>query len=348
MFFLEETLINTLVGMCITYTCISIPFLYVRFTRKNSLLIKCSLGIVIGLASAYIFNSGFVNHASLYSVIISPITFGFIFYGYPVFIFGFITSTLFIFGKTSYYDVFSVVYFLCLVSFDLTKRRGMAYVIFSYCIAQSFNLLSHFSDLNDSGYWQLAMAKTGLSLIFLMLLYFSFGKLIDLSTSKNYFKKASETDPLTGVNNRRSIDLFIKEVEEDRHAQFCVLMLDIDNFKFINDNFGHPFGDTVISAVAKLIRNKIRSNDFVGRYGGEEFIIILKSRLENSLVVAEKIREMIQEYNNVTSRDENIRVTVSIGVAEHFSGSSVNATISNADSALYKAKASGKNKVVVY
>lgn len=348
MFFLQETLINTLVGMCITYTCISIPFLYVKFTEKNSLLVRCCLGVLVGLASAYIFNDGVTNRGSLYSVIISPITFGFIFYGYPVLIFGFITSTLFIFGKTSYYDVFSVVYFICLVGFNLTKRRGMAYVIFSYCIAQSINLLSHITDLNDSGYWQLAIAKTCLSLVFLTVLYFSFGKLRDLSSSNNYFKKASETDPLTGVSNRRSIDIFLKEVEESRETKYCVFMLDIDNFKSINDNFGHPFGDGVISTVAKLIKKNLRGNDFVGRYGGEEFIIVLKSSLDNSLQVAEKMRMIIQEHVSAVNNHENVQVTVSVGIAEHSPGSPINCTVANADSALYKAKTSGKNKVMVY
>lgn len=177
MFFLEETLINTLVGMCITYTCISVPFLFVKFTEKNSLLVKCGLGVLVGLASAYIFRDGIANHVALFSVIISPITFGFIFFGYPVLIFGIITSTLFIFGDTSYYDVFSVVYFLCLVGFHLTKRRGMAYVIISYSIAQSVNLFSHVSALSESGYWQLAIAKTSLSLVFLMMLTDKVGEL---------------------------------------------------------------------------------------------------------------------------------------------------------------------------
>ncbi|WP_413528686.1 GGDEF domain-containing protein [Rahnella inusitata] len=348
MFFLEETLINTLVSLCITYTCISFPYLFIRFTERNSLLVKCGLGVLVGLASAYIFHEGIINHASLYSAIISPITFGFIFFGYPVLILGVITSTLFIFGNTSYYDVFSMVFFLCLIGFDLTKRRGMVFVIYSYSIAQSLNLISHVSALNDSGYWQLAIAKTGLSLAFLLLLYFAFGKLIDLSASKNYFKKASETDPLTGVSNRRSIDLYLKKVEESMNTQFCVFMLDIDNFKSINDNFGHPFGDTIISTVAKLIKKNIRSNDFVGRYGGEEFIIILNSSLDNALPVAEKMRVIIEEHVNEIDPQESVYVTVSVGVAEHSPGSPVNIAVANADSALYKAKTGGKNRVEVY
>lgn len=348
MFFLEETLINTLVGMCITYTCISIPFLYVKFTQKNSLLVKCGLGVLFGLASAYIFQEGSVNHASLYSVIIAPVTFGFIFYGYPVLILGFITSTLFIFGKTSYYDVFSIIYFICLTGFSLTHRKGMMFVILSYSIAQSINLLSHISALNDNGYWELAIVKTLMSLVFLMVLYFSFGKLTDLSTSKNYFKKASETDPLTGVSNRRSIDLYLKEAEENSSSNFCVFMLDIDNFKSINDNFGHPFGDEIISTVAKIIKKNIRGNDFVGRYGGEEFLIVLNSGLVNALPVAEKMRLKIQEHVSASQGPDNVRITVSVGVAEHAPGSPVNGTVANADSALYQAKTQGKNRVIAW
>ena len=153
-------------------------------------------------------------------------------------------------------------------------------------------------------------------------------------------------DPLTNVYNRGAIIDRINQTLEQNQAGLIVL--DIDNFKSINDNFGHPFGDEIISTVAKIIKKNIRGNDFVGRYGGEEFLIVLNSGLVNALPVAEKMRLKIQEHVSASQGPDNVRITVSVGVAEHAPGSPVNRTVANADSALYQAKTQGKNRVIAW
>lgn len=343
--FIELTFINTLVGICITYTCISIPLINYSSALSEHVSLKILLGIVLGLASIYLFNIGEQHNTSIYSVVISPITFGLIVFGYPTFFASLIVSAVFLFGISTYYDAFSLVYFVMLLLFNLRGRMRIRYVIYSYCIAQAFNLLTHVSALNENGYWTLAIIKTILSLLYISLVYVFLNNLINLSKRELFFKNASKTDPLTGLNNRRSIDAYIESLNESYGEKFCVLMLDIDNFKYLNDNFGHPFGDKVIKRIAYLVKKNIRENDFVGRYGGEEFIVFIKADLQNAEKIAEGIRLVIQD-NNIKFDSHEVHVTVSIGLSENAGKQSVLETITAADNALYTAKMSGKNKTM--
>ena len=156
-------------------------------------------------------------------------------------------------------------------------------------------------------------------------------------------------DPLTGIFNRRYI--WERMADEEQGAQanagtFHVCLIDLDRFKQINDTLGHAAGDLVLQAVAKSIQSEVRDNDCFGRYGGEEFILILKScESFNPEAFAERIRQRVAtlplgELGSLT------RVTVSIGMAQFRQGESFSETINRADSALYSAKASGRNRVV--
>lgn len=343
--FIELTFINTLVGICITYTCISIPLINYSSALSEHVSLKILLGIALGLASIYLFNIGEQHNTSIYSVVISPITFGLIVFGYPTFFASLIVSAVFLFGISTYYDAFSLVYFVMLLLFNLRGRMRIRYVIYSYCIAQAFNLLTHVSALNENGYWALAIIKTILSLLYISLVYVFLNNLINLSKRELFFKKASKTDPLTGINNRRSIDAYIESLNESYGEKFCVLMLDIDNFKYLNDTFGHPFGDKVIKRIAYLVKENVRDNDFVGRYGGEEFIVFINADLADSARIAEDIRIVIQD-SNIKLDSHEVHVTVSIGLAERNDTQSVLETIAAADNALYTAKMSGKNKTM--
>lgn len=343
--FIELTFINTLVGICITYTCISIPLINYKSALSRHLSLKILLGIVLGMASIYLFHIGVQHNTSIYSVVISPITFGLIIFGYPTFFASLIVSTVFLFGASTFYDAFSLVYFVLLMVFHIKGKVGVRYVLYSYSVAQAFNLLIHINILNDNGYWELAIIKTIMSLLYISLVYVFLNNLINLSKRELFFKNASKIDPLTGVSNRRSIDDHINYLGESYEENFCVLMLDIDNFKSLNDSFGHPFGDKVIKKIAQIVKDNVRANDFVGRYGGEEFIIFINANLQNAEKIAEKIRRIIQESNLKFDSNE-VKVTASIGLAEHNLTQSVLETISCADNALYTAKTSGKNRTV--
>ncbi|QSZ43125.1 diguanylate cyclase [Sulfurimonas aquatica] len=160
--------------------------------------------------------------------------------------------------------------------------------------------------------------------------------------------KLSNTDHLTKINNRQAIERYLsKELKRaKRHnVQLSLLMIDIDNFKSINDTFGHNTGDHVIKNIAKIISTTIRDTDYCGRWGGEEFIILCpETSSTNAIVLAEKIREAVHAFNFKIGRD----LTCSIGVCEYAEGYDAEMLVGNADSALYSAKNSGKNRVIVY
>ena len=128
--------------------------------------------------------------------------------------------------------------------------------------------------------------------------------------------------------------------------ELSLLMLDIDHFKKVNDQYGHLAGDDVLEELARLIRQNIRDVDAVGRYGGEEFIIILpKTDLSSALNVAERIRKAIEMAGIKDSEGNVFSITVSQGLSSHEPGEDKHSLISRGDDALYVAKENGRNWV---
>ena len=155
-------------------------------------------------------------------------------------------------------------------------------------------------------------------------------------------------DSLTGAFNRGMI-FKIMNAEYERYKRykksFSVVMIDLDHFKVVNDTYGHSAGDRVLVLSSAIINDNIRSTDFFGRYGGEEFIILLPETSANgAAVIAENLRDLIA--SNDFSPAESI--TISCGVAEIMdSAETLEDIISRADSNLYRAKKLGRNRVVV-
>ena len=159
------------------------------------------------------------------------------------------------------------------------------------------------------------------------------------------------TDGLTGIFNRRH---FLMRAEEElqrmrRYGGSCaLLMVDIDHFKEVNDNFGHDSGDVVLKLVANLCREAMRATDILGRVGGEEFaILLLEASVQEAVRVANRLRQSIQDTVFRTDNQHLIRLQASIGLAEHFTTiESLNELMVRADKALYRAKNEGRNRVV--
>ncbi|MGC8871271.1 MAG: sensor domain-containing diguanylate cyclase [Caldimicrobium sp.] len=160
--------------------------------------------------------------------------------------------------------------------------------------------------------------------------------------------EAAITDYLTGLYNRRYLELFLKRekaISDRYNLPFSIILLDLDNFKLINDIYGHEIGDKVLVEVAKLLKDNLRSTDIIGRWGGEEFLIILpNTNFEQALNVAEKLRALLCTLSIPPVE----RITASFGVSEYKKEEPYEKTLKRADLALYKAKAEGKNCVVVF
>ncbi|MBN2705021.1 MAG: GGDEF domain-containing protein [Deltaproteobacteria bacterium] len=176
-------------------------------------------------------------------------------------------------------------------------------------------------------------------------------------TVKRLQKKMQEVadmatiDELTGLFNRRA--LFSRLLEEQSRALryeqgFSLLLIDIDDFKNINDQHGHQVGDGILKGLGSFFRQNLRDCDFPARFGGEEFICLLPSTsLEQAVLVADKLRKLLS-HSTLSSRDGgvNLKITVSIGAATFDGESDIDSLIKRADDALYLAKRRGKNQVV--
>ena len=163
-------------------------------------------------------------------------------------------------------------------------------------------------------------------------------------------ERLATTDALTGLHNRRylqrSLDFELARAQRAEHP-FCLLMMDIDHFKRVNDTWGHAVGDRVLVRVAEILQEKLRTTDLRARWGGEEFVaLLLDSDREAGLHTAEKIRAVVEDTPIDAGLDEPVRVTISIGVACFpDDGVEERKLFSHADSALYRAKEGGRNRV---
>lgn len=183
--------------------------------------------------------------------------------------------------------------------------------------------------------------------------------LVDLEKLKQHFESVSMLDQLTGLYNRR---YFYDQVETaiantKRYGQpLCLLILDLDHFKYVNDNYGHGFGDKVLVKVSETLQQHVRESDILVRFGGEEFIVIFTNTYcTNGKIFSERIRTTIESLH--WQDKEDFVQTVSIGLyclscdsteMDDDCAANIDKLIHYADTALYKAKALGRNKVVLF
>jgi diguanylate cyclase (GGDEF)-like protein len=232
--------------------------------------------------------------------------------------------------------------------------------IFFLTVAFSFVVLSEnhgvLDDLIQNVYFQISVQSSVSALLIMLVFSWSYYHRYNLQLA---LEKSSQTDPLTGVANRRHFDNQLKS-ETTRSARSSVecalILLDIDNFKRINDTFGHPTGDRVICALADLCVNQSRATDLVARLGGEEFAIILPdTNITDAKNLAERIRKHVEDVCVTSDAGEIVKWTISLGIsALPVNKRSANTTeivmemfIHQADSALYEAKNKGRNQTVL-
>lgn len=218
------------------------------------------------------------------------------------------------------------------------------------CVARIVNILylerhsvSMFSSngVNPYVFFFASMAQMAMSMAFMLLINTSLA---------NRLKELAATDALTGLMNRRSLDQEIARqlASQKRHNDnLSLMMIDVDHFKQLNDQYGHQAGDEVLRRLAALMQNLVRSNDYIGRYGGEEFCIVLPATSESqAMVLAERIRIAFQDLN-ICWEKQTINSSISIGVADTwYDNHQAASLLKAADIALYQAKHQGRNQVV--
>jgi diguanylate cyclase (GGDEF)-like protein len=197
----------------------------------------------------------------------------------------------------------------------------------------------------------ISLAVFSISVLLGFIYLFTFRLTKKLSETRHRIEEMAITDTLTGLYNRRHVmERFTEEMERARRLQkdLCCILIDIDYFKRINDTYGHLVGDQALREVSKILTRTIRIYDIAGRYGGEEFLIILPDTgFQDAHTLAERIRTDIKAHPVAKSDlTPAIPVTVSLGIATMIDADiSVDTMIKRADEGLYKAKASGRDTV---
>lgn len=165
-------------------------------------------------------------------------------------------------------------------------------------------------------------------------------------TREQTIQNLSRLDPLTNVLNRRSIGHYLDRLHQQPEQQYSIVLLDLDHFKNINDHFGHTMGDQVLIRVAQCLTAHVREHDLIGRFGGEEFIVLLpNTATAQAQQLAERCRLAISRLGFITQQRQAFTVSASFGVSSSLSADEPHLVISQADQALYAAKAAGRNQV---
>lgn len=189
----------------------------------------------------------------------------------------------------------------------------------------------------------------------IMLIFFSWLFAIEHSYLNRQMQTENKTldnfasyDTLTGLMNRRSIDRHLEVIFNENYREnesFSVIMCDIDFFKKVNDTYGHDVGDYVLKEVAKIIQSQVRDNDIAGRWGGEEFLVVLRTNKDIACKLAERIRSSV-EAHEYTFKNITLKVTMTLGVSSYRAGNEIENVIKSADNKLYRGKQNGRNQVV--
>jgi diguanylate cyclase (GGDEF)-like protein len=242
---------------------------------------------------------------------------------------------------------------VCMLGLHIfTPRRALLWVGGLYlcsCVLTGAYLMHRVSFGDDvvlAGVIAQAYAVCGMAVAFLYVLTRYRDQTQRLALHAEVLERLAFVDPLTGLPNRRQLDLALQQQIElaERYATpFCVVLLDIDHFKRVNDRHGHLIGDQALGEVADTARLALRATDQIGRWGGEEFLAVLpQTSSAEGRAAAERVRTAIAGTVNVGGEP----VTISAGVAYYQPGDTPGDLVRRADAALYRAKELGRNRVV--
>ncbi len=243
---------------------------------------------------------------------------------------------------------YSVLFVFGMLQLRPRQIAGMTlYLLLSYAVALALRL-QRFRDVLD-----LRVEAVTAVLVVCSAIWFAVaaGYISNLRSrlreSRQQIQALATHDGLTGLWNRRHIDVTLEVATQHaaRHATpLCVVLVDVDHFKRVNDRHGHAVGDQVLKAVADCLARSVRGEDHVGRFGGEEFLLILPATdLRQAVALTERLRQRLGDQPILPAGEGPI--TASFGVAEWRDGEATGALVQRADKALYRAKAAGRNRV---
>ena len=233
----------------------------------------------------------------------------------------------------------------------------VAVVLVVICYLTSINAIPYaplFSDrLNNSDFYKNAFWMKSMAILYLPILIISamFFEILlrQWRRRERKIETLSQIDGLTNVYNRRFTTNYAENLQHKKNLSYALVILDLDYFKKINDNYGHDVGDEVLKRVAHLLQAHVRANDIVGRFGGEEFVLILPDQdLAHAIDVAERCRQAIERQQIMLANGQTLNVTASFGIALSGENTHLEDVAKAADQALYHSKNKGRNTVSHY
>lgn len=310
--------IVVLFGVCAT--AVLAPFAVYRFLSGAALAGVLDVSVIVSIASLvmYALRSDRVELAGRVIVIINCVG---------------VTLSAVLLGFTGVFWVYVVI----LSNYFLTRSQRFATISSLLAVAAVLLFVKTFTT--NIQMWSFLMTSLLLALLSGIVAY-------QYSKQNARLEHLATIDPLTGAYNRRAMETELQLAIESfvrKNTPMALIMMDLDNFKLINDQFGHEKGDQVLASFAELVRRSTRKNDRLFRYGGEEFLMLINnSKHEEAEILAEKIRATVEACPVGIME----HITVSLGVASIQRGETLEQWVSRADAAMYKAKQLGKNRVV--
>jgi len=244
-------------------------------------------------------------------------------------------------GTINVYVLWSPIYFIY-IFMVLERKKALGYSLFIFLITLLMGI-PHFHNPRAID----TLIQFYISTVLYTLILFYFQRLVSVYIESDMLWKKAYYDSLTNIGNRRSLDIWIEsEIKQCNESKsvFSIIYFDIDHFKQINDQYGHDIGDHVLKEFSSVVKNYTRSSDYFGRWGGEEFLIILRNQsITESIRFAEGLRKIIE--NHCFPYVDHI--TASFGISCYQPNDVPENLLKRADQALYIAKKSGRNKVKV-
>ena len=319
----------------------------------------------LGVTPLFIFNIGSVT---FYIFCARIVKYGFekdffkVFYStYIEIVLHCLLATIFVGWRYGFsYYMFGLIpfcYYICITMMEskhkyliATVLGLLAYITFIGCRMISLTFGSIYTlDISPVSEFFIYVYNTTSNFVFLFIVILIF--ITDMQSANNILHlqnakldNMASIDPLTGLYNRRSMQTYLDEaikLEND----FSMVMCDIDNFKKVNDTYGHDFGDVVLKEVASIIKQHVDNSGHVCRWGGEEVLILVNNSLDYTCQIAENIRKSVESHD-FRLHGKTIHCSLTLGIATHKKGSPIDETITHADSRLYYGKQHGKNRVV--
>lgn len=248
-------------------------------------------------------------------------------------------------------------YYICVTMMDFKHKYLIATILglISYASFISCRIITmtigciYALDVSPVSEFLIYAYNATFNFVFLFLVILIFITDMQATTNRLHIQNAkldtmASIDPLTGLYNRRSMQVFLDNALASDEP-FSLVMCDIDNFKKVNDTYGHDFGDVVLKEIAAIIKQIIDNGGNVCRWGGEEILILSNNNMDHTCQIAENIRKAVEDHI-FNLHDKSIHCTLTLGVALHKKGATIDETITHADTRLYYGKQNGKNRVV--